>query len=734
MVFARARPLRLMLAVTDPVSAVLVRGQMAHAKRHGFEVAVLSSPGEPMDSQVRSEGAVRLRATIARAIHPLTDARALWRIFRVLRTWRPDVANAGTPKAGLLVMLAAAARGVGCRIYTLHGLRFETAHGLRRSILRGAEWSTSRAAHEIICVSPSLRARAHEMGVFARTRGVVLGRGSCNGVNLEWFSPSPSRLAAARLLRAELGLPEESLVVGYVGRMVRDKGIAELARAWQTLKAEDPQVCLLLLGPIEEADALAPGVVEQLRADERVRLVPFSDDPVPYYLNMDVLALPTYREGFGNVLLEAAALSKPVVASRVTGCVDAVEDGVTGTLVEPRNAPALASALRRYLQDRTLRERHGRAGRERVHEHFRQETTWQNLTREYWRCIERNSPARGRAWLAELLLEVLRSDTMRRFSNEQLVDILRGVPPDLIVATLQRHGLLSLWHDTAKASGVLQASEALGEALTGHSQTALAHSVRQGKVLQLAAHGLSDAGLLWIVFGGPHLGATYYARPHLRPASRVDLLIEPTARREAIRVLEDLGFRRAGPPTSGKAQVLLKDQVALCLNWRLLGQGPPSVDLESDLLSTRVAEGEKWVPNASAALLLQLLSAATAEQVTKRLILAVDIRLLLAGKGQQKPDLELVCTVASRHGLRTAAWTCIRWATVQLGFEADPLLARLQPGRSRQQYLEWWLSHDPGDAYDRHRWLVSSFFSLALWDRPGDVHRALLAGLRSVLR
>src|SRR5262249_20793838 len=120
-----------------------------------------------------------------------------------------------------------------------------------------------------------------------------------------------------------------------------------------------------------------------LECDERVHLAGFINDTRPFYMGIDVLALPTYREGFPNVLLEAASMRVPIVATRVTGCVDAVVDNVTGLLVPPYDSSALTAALQKYLGDSSLREQHGRAGRARIEAEFRCERLWQALADVY---------------------------------------------------------------------------------------------------------------------------------------------------------------------------------------------------------------------------------------------------------------------------------------------------------------------------------------------------------------
>ena len=178
-----------------------------------------------------------------------------------------------------------------------------------------------------------------------------------------------------------------ALVVGYVGRIVRDKGLVELIEAWRTLRNEFPSLHMLVVGPFEPQDPVPSDVEGILRGTERIHLAGQLEDPSALYAIMDIVVLPSYREGLPLVPLEAAAMALPVVATRIPGCVDAVVDGQTGTLVPPRNAWAVAQAIHRYLEDPALRRRHGLAGRERVVRDFRQEVMWEAIYQEYVRLL-----------------------------------------------------------------------------------------------------------------------------------------------------------------------------------------------------------------------------------------------------------------------------------------------------------------------------------------------------------
>jgi glycosyltransferase involved in cell wall biosynthesis len=197
------------------------------------------------------------------------------------------------------------------------------------------------------------------------------------------FNPDRLDVEARIATRRRLNLPSNAVVVGFVGRIVRDKGIVELAEAWQRLRDRHPEARLLLVGPFEPQDPIPSATERLLREDPRVCLVGLDWNTAPLYAAMDVVVLPTYREGFPNVPLEAGAMGLPVVATTVPGCVDAVVDGVTGTLVAPQDAEGLERAVTAYLADELKRRRHGTAGRERVRRDFRQEHIWEALHTTY---------------------------------------------------------------------------------------------------------------------------------------------------------------------------------------------------------------------------------------------------------------------------------------------------------------------------------------------------------------
>jgi len=420
-----------------------LQGQLEYFQDKGFEVTVVSPAGKQLAELAQGEGLRVIELPMARKIAPVRDLLSLVRLWRLVRALCPTVTNVGTPKAGLLGGFAAWVNRVPCRFYTLRGLRFETTKGLKRRLLVYAERLACRFAHRVICVSKSVREKAVAAGITSPEQTVVFGSGSSNGVDASRFAPTPEMMRRAAVLRCELGIPPHAPVVGFVGRLTRDKGVPELMVAFLRLSVQFPDLRLLLLGRFEDEDPLPVATRRHLETHPNVilvghqlgklsmglhhrqlvpvggqyrkRLRPQNQQPsagrvtrldqranerrlanqggedwpvefeltAPYYALMDVFVLPTHREGLPNVVLEAQAAGRPVVAARATGVVDVIVNGETGLLFPVGDASALADALARLLTDKELAKDLGRAGQERVKCEFRQEQIWEALYQEY---------------------------------------------------------------------------------------------------------------------------------------------------------------------------------------------------------------------------------------------------------------------------------------------------------------------------------------------------------------
>ncbi len=379
---------RLVHITTVPQSLSFLSGQVGYMKGKGIDVHAVSSPGKELAAFGQREGMAVYSVEMPRRIAPLRDLVSLWRLSVILRRIRPDLVHAHTPKGGLLGTIAAWLARVPVRLYHIHGLPYMTAKGPRRWLLQWTERVSCSFAHRVLCVSRSIRDVAVTERICPCQKIEVLLAGSINGVDSQGrFNPATKGEHMMRQLRESFEIPQDAPVIGFVGRIVRDKGVVELIEAWNTLCEEYPSLHMLVVGRFEPQDPVPSDVECILRGTERIHLAGQIEDPSALYAIMDIVVLPSYREGFGLIALEAAAMALPVVATRIPGCVDAVVDGQTGSLVPPRDAWALAQAIHRYLEDPALRRRHGLAGRERMLRDFRQEVMWEALYQEYVRLL-----------------------------------------------------------------------------------------------------------------------------------------------------------------------------------------------------------------------------------------------------------------------------------------------------------------------------------------------------------
>lgn len=378
---ARRRPTRpgtprvAVVTSTIPMTIVFFDEELIRqVQAQGYDVCVVSSPGPALD-RIGAEMGVRVRALpMTREISPVADLIALFAWLRVCLTERPSLLIAATPKASLLSMLAGRLTRVERRLYCMVGLRLEGESGNRRRLLGSIEKLTSWAATDVVANSPSLAARYAELRLAPEPKLRHIRPGSDHGVDSNHFCPRPPDLLLAR----SLGIDHTVPVVGLIGRLTHDKGVDDLISAMGILQSEGISCQLLVVGPQDEPDSAA--YLETLTfLGGHVVSVGAVEDVRPYFALMAVHVLPSLREGFPNVVLEASAMGLPTIATDATGAIDSVRHGVTGLTVKTQNPPDLARAIKTLLGDPRLASRYGVEAREWVIKDFQPKSVVQTV-------------------------------------------------------------------------------------------------------------------------------------------------------------------------------------------------------------------------------------------------------------------------------------------------------------------------------------------------------------------
>lgn len=387
---------RIVIGITHAQTCLVLRGRLRALREAGFRVALLCSPGELLDRIASDEEVETVPIPMRRSFSPLFDLVSLLRISFALLRLRPAITEFSTPKAGLLGSLAALLCGVPRRVYLVRGLRLETVSGWRHAVLAASERVSAACSHLVLCNSESLRQQVATLGLAPAAKIQVLGYGSSNGVDLEHFMPGTSHL------RAERSIPADAPVIGFAGRLTRDKGIPELLEAFEQILRKIPQSRLLMVGWFDESDdALSPELRRRIARHPRVVHTGFVQDAAPWYRSMDVMVLPTWREGFPNAVLEAAASGVPVITTHATGARDSVLPEVTGLLVPPGDPSAIAEAVLTLLKDVARRRRMGWAAREWVSECFPRERVQARAVALYGMMIDDRARATSRVFATD---------------------------------------------------------------------------------------------------------------------------------------------------------------------------------------------------------------------------------------------------------------------------------------------------------------------------------------------
>ncbi|SOC44707.1 glycosyltransferase family 4 protein [Salinicoccus kekensis] len=366
--------------VTVPKSLVLLRGQIKYLIKRGYKASILTSDGKELDNYNETKRIYRI--DMNREISLKKDFLSLSNIIGLFKEKKPLIVNSGTPKAGLLGITAAFLTGVPIRIYTMRGLKLQTSKGFKYSILWLMEKVCCTLATDVLCISPSIRQEMIDLKLAKKDKTVVLGNGSSNGINLNDF-PSTLNKSSIRIKNYD----ENKFTLGYIGRIVRDKGIDDIIDVFNHLRNQGIDCQLVLVGSIEDGDPITLESYNAILNDENIIYLEHVENTSKYYYLIDVFLFLTAREGFGNVSIEAQAAKTPVITYNVTGARDTVINNETGFIVEKGDLNDVIEKTLYLYNNTHVQQKMGEKGRKYVKENFSNELIWESMDQFYEKKI-----------------------------------------------------------------------------------------------------------------------------------------------------------------------------------------------------------------------------------------------------------------------------------------------------------------------------------------------------------
>lgn len=370
---------------TVPISLhKLFKGQAKFIKQNGFEVLLVSADGPEVNEVIDFEGVSHQIIPLTRTISPIKDLIALMKAIRLIKAYQPDIVHTNTPKASLIGMLAAWFCGVQVRLCGVGGLPLVESSGFKRKILEAVETFTYRCSTLVLPNSNELKNMILELGFTHPQKLKVLGEGSSNGIDLDYFHPDHLLPSQINALRGELGISNGDFVFLFVGRVVKDKGISELIDSFKKLSAEYPNTKLLVVGPLEQdLNPLSAQELKFLSSHSGVCYAGYQEDIRPYLALSDLFVFPSYREGFPNVVMQAGAFGLPCIVSNINGSNEIIQHLQNGFIVPPKSQEALFDQMKDCLNRPDAIEKMGTKARQMIADRYDQKVMHQLILAEY---------------------------------------------------------------------------------------------------------------------------------------------------------------------------------------------------------------------------------------------------------------------------------------------------------------------------------------------------------------
>ncbi|MGY0391574.1 glycosyltransferase family 4 protein [Bizionia sp. KMM 8389] len=383
---------KLIRITTVPISLEkLLEGQLTFMQDH-FDVTAVSAEGERLKAFGEANNVKVFPLEMTRQITPVQDLKALIKLIRFFRKEKPTIVHTHTPKAGIVGMLAAKISGVPLRLHTVAGLPLMEATGKKRTLLNAVEKLTYSCATKVYPNSKGLYDFILKEKFTSPNKLDIIADGSSNGINTQHFNPEHFSVESNKSLRKSLGIKPTDVVFIFVGRLVADKGINELVAAFKSVTdtENNTQAKLVLVGPLEtELDPLLPETLHEMDANPNIITVGYQNDVRPFFAISNVLAFPSYREGFPNVVMQAGAMGLPAIVSNINGCNEIITDHKNGIIIPVKDKEAISKAIQQCLENKSQMESLKTQARPMIVNRYEQEKVWSALLEEYNQLIRK---------------------------------------------------------------------------------------------------------------------------------------------------------------------------------------------------------------------------------------------------------------------------------------------------------------------------------------------------------
>lgn len=375
---------KLTRVTTIPLSLEkLLGGQMSFMKDF-YKVKAVSSDNDKLQEVGKVEGVETYWIDLTRKITPIKDILAVWKMYNFLKKEKPFIIHSHTPKAGMVSMLAAKLAGVPNRLHTVAGLPLLETSGLKRIVLDIVEKLTYLCATKVYPNSNALKKIIIDNKLVKEDKLKVIGYGSSNGINLDYFNSKNFTPEDSENLKNKLGITKKDFVYIFVGRIVRDKGINELVESFIQVQKTHPNTKLLLVGPFEsDLDPIKLENLKEIKENINIIEVGYVNDVRPYFLISNLLVFPSYREGFPNVVMQAAAMGLPCIVSDINGCNEIIQQNINGIIIPVKDVLNLTIKMKELLLNESLYLKLKNQARESVEDRYEQKFIWQEILKEY---------------------------------------------------------------------------------------------------------------------------------------------------------------------------------------------------------------------------------------------------------------------------------------------------------------------------------------------------------------